>query len=109
GLGWSVQHIDDDVCAAVALSRLHTKQALVRYAYQNRHALEGFVANLEHAADFACQPSVQPQRLRVRARQRQPGPDSATGAALEALKAEMGNDGYYRFADMIALAQQAVE
>lgn len=109
GLGWTVQHIDDDVFAAIALSRWRTKQALVRYSYRNQHALEGYVSNLEIAESFECQRNIPPQRLKVRSRLQQPGPQSATGVALEELKAEIVNDGYYRFADMIALADQAIE
>lgn len=109
GLGWTVHHIDDDVFAAVARSRWRSKQALVRYGGRNLHALEGYLNSLELAADFECQQNVPPQRLKVRSRSRQPGSQSATGIALEQLKAEIVNDGYYRFGDMIALAHQAIE
>ena len=37
------------------------------------------------------------------------GPTSASGIALEELKAEMVNDGYYRFCDLTALAVQALD
>ena len=109
GLGWSVQHIDDDVFAAVALSRLRSKQALVNYRYNNAYALQRFIENLELADDFECRRDVSPQRLKVRRLKRQPGGHTATGKALEELKAEITNDGYYRFGDMIALAHRAIE
>ena len=113
GLGWSVQRIDDEVFAAVALSKLGSKSALLRYSQindgRNRHALERYVTNLELANDFECLQNILPLRLQVCQRHRQPGPQSATGAALEELKAEIIKDGYYRFADMNALAHQAIE
>ena len=113
GLGWSVQRIDDEVFAAVALSRWGSKPALLTYSRINRgrniSALEQYVTNLALADDFECLQNVSPQRLKVFQRPRQPGPQSATGAALEELKAEIVRDGYYRFADMNALAHQAIE
>lgn len=109
GLGWNVQHIDDDVFAAVALSRLRTKQALIRYAHRQERALVGYLSNLELADDFECAGVSTPTRLKVRHRPRQPGPRSETGIALEELKADIIKEGYYRFGDMIALARQALE
>ncbi|MCG7866443.1 MAG: UvrD-helicase domain-containing protein [Candidatus Thiodiazotropha taylori] len=109
GLGWTVQHIDDDVFAAVALSRWRTKQPLTKYAYRNEYALRRYLKSLELADDFECDENVLPARLKVRPRPRQPGPASATGIALEELKAEIVNDGYYRYGDMLALATQALE
>ncbi len=109
GLGWAVQHIDDDVFAAVALSRWRTKQSLIQYAYRQEHALKGYLSSLELAEDFECDVNTPPARLKVRPRSRQPGPTSATGIALEELKAEIVNDGYYRYGDMLALATQALE
>ena len=113
GLGWSVQRIDDEVFAAVALSRWGSKPALLTYSRINRgrniYALKQYVTNLALADDFECLQNVSPQRLKVFQRPRQPGPQSATGAALEELKAEIVRDGYYRFADMNALAHQAIE
>ena len=53
--------------------------------------------------------SKSPQRLKVRHRHRQPRPPSQSGIALEELKAELANDGLYRFSDMTALAVQAIE
>lgn len=109
GLGWSVQYIDDDVFAAIALSRWRSKPPLVRYAYRQEHALVGYLNNLELANDFECDGNVAPVRLKLRPRPRQPGPPSPTGIALEELKAEIVNDGYYRFGDMLALAKQALD
>ena len=109
GLGWSAQHIDDDALAAVALSKWRSKDALVRYGYNNAYALERFVANLELSDDFECHRNVSPQRLKVRRLVRQPGGHTATGEALEELKAEITNDGYFRYGDMITLARRAIE
>ena len=113
GLGWSVQRIDDEVFAAAALSRWRMKPVLLRYSQinggGNKHALEQYVTNLELADDFECLQNILPQRLKVRHRNRQPLPQSSTGAALEELKAEITKDGYYRFADMNALAHQAIK
>ncbi len=113
GLGWSVQRIDDDVFEAVALARWRSKPALVAYSRirngANQHTLEGYVSRLELAADCECVPGIAPQRLKLRHRPRQPGPQNQTGIALEELKAEISNDGFYRFADMTALAHQAIE
>lgn len=109
GLGWTVEHIDDDVFAAVALSRLRTKKALIQYAYRQEHALKQYVGSLELAEDFECAKNNLPDRLKVRSRPKQPGPTSRTGIALEELKAEIVSDGYYRYGDMLALAKQALE
>lgn len=109
GLGWNVQQIDDDVFAAIALSRWRTKRPLIQYAHRQEHALKGYLNRLELAEDFECDGSAPPTRLKVRPRPRQPGPTSATGIALEELKAEIVNDGYYRYGDMIVLAMQALE
>lgn len=114
GLGWSVHRIDDEVFAAIAGSRWRSKPALLRYARSNRgrnqQRLESnFVPKLALAPTFVCDPGVAPQRIGIRRRAHQPGPDSASGAALEELKAELVNDGYYRFSDLTALALQALE
>ena len=114
GLGWSVHRIDDEVFAAAASARWRSKQDLVRYAHMrnraNLHAVEReFVPKLALTSDFVCDIDRAPQRLAVRHRHRQPGPASASGIALEELKAELVNDGYYRFCDLSALAVQALE
>jgi hypothetical protein len=112
GLGWPVQRIDDDVFGAIGLSRWRSKRALVVFAQmnngRNQFGLEKFVERLELSAEFECEAGVAPQRLRLLPRARQPGPQSASGQALEELKAEITNDGFYRFGDMTALAKQAV-
>lgn len=109
GLGWSVQRIDDEVFSSIALSRWRSKPALKKYAWRQEHALKEFVSKLTLADDFECPQNILPQRLKVRLRKRQPGPQSLTGMALEQLKAEIIKDGYYRFADMNALAHQAIK
>jgi hypothetical protein len=114
GLGWSVHRIDDEVFAAAAGSRWRTKQALVGYAHMNNDARlraveQEFVPKLTLAQTFVCDAGVAPQRLAIRHRRGQPRPNSASGAALEELKAELVNDGYYRFRDLTALAVQALE
>ena len=114
GLGWSVHRIDDEVFAAAAGSRWRSKRALVGYARMrkgaNRRAVEHeFVPKLALAQTFVCDAGVAPQRLAIRHRHRQPRPNSPSGIALEELKAELVNDGYYRFCDLTALAVQALE
>jgi DNA helicase II / ATP-dependent DNA helicase PcrA len=114
GLGWSVHRIDDEVFAAVASSKWRSKLALVRYAQMNNRANwrtveQMIVPKLTLVPAFACDVDVAPQRLAVRHRPRQPGPNSPSGAALEELKAELVNDGYYRFRDLTAIAVQAIE
>lgn len=114
GLGWSVHRIDDEVFAAAAGSRWRSKRALVGYAQMNNRANQRaveheFVPKLALAPTFVCDAGIVPQRLAIRHRPRQPGPSSASGAALEELKAELVNDGYYRFRDLTALAIQALE
>ncbi|MDD9997282.1 MAG: UvrD-helicase domain-containing protein [Rhodospirillaceae bacterium] len=108
GLGWPIHRIDDDVFAAVALSRYRSYQALRNYGYRRDYALRNFVQNLTLAQDFDSRPGFAPQRLKVQQLDQQPGAHTATGRALEELKAEITNDGYYRFADMIALAYRAI-
>src|SRR5690606_540354 len=67
------------------------------------------VPKLSLAQAFECDPGIAPQRLAIRHRRRQPGPNTTSGAALEQLKAELVNDGYYRFCDLTSLAVQALE
>lgn len=114
GLGWSINRIDDEVFDAVARSRWRSKDALLAYARMNRNAnfriVENeFVPKLTLARIFACDVDVPPSRLTIRHRRRQPGPNSPSGAALEELKADLVNDGYYRFQDLTAIAIQAIE
>lgn len=114
GLGWSVHCIDDDVFASVAASRWRLKPALRQYALgnsgANRWAVEQeFIPKLTLAPTFACDAEVPPQRLAIRHRRRQPSANTASGIALEELKAELVNEGYFRFEDMTTLATQAIE
>lgn len=114
GLGWSVHRIDDEAFAASAGARWRSKQALVSYALMNnganqRAVEQQFVPKLALTRDFVCNPNIAPQRLRIRHRDRQPRPPSASGVALEELKAELVTDGYFRFCDLTALACQAIE
>lgn len=114
GLGWSVHRIDDEVFAAAAVSRWRSKPALLRYARgnngRNQQRVEReFVPKLALLPTFVCNPGAAPQRIAVRLRASQPGPDSPSGAALEELKAELVYDGYYRFCDLTGLAIQALE
>lgn len=114
GLGWSVHRIDDEVFAAAAGARWRSRQALVSYAQMNnganRRAVEHeFVPKLALMPTFVCDANVAPQQLSIRHRHRQPRPNSSSGIALEELKAELVNDGYYRFCDLTTLAIQAIE
>lgn len=114
GLGWSLQRIDDDVFAAVALSRWLSKRTLTRFSCgnngRNSHAVEIWVSGMELAHDFEQEPGINPVRLKIRNKgNRQPGAHTDSGRELEELKAEIVNDGFYRFADMTALARQAID
>jgi hypothetical protein len=113
GLGWTVQRIDDEVFAAVAGSRWPSKPALLAYSRinngGNRSILEHFVSSLKLAEDFRCEVGHAPQRLKIHQRHRQPGAESPTGIALAELKAELVNAGFYRYADMTAIAKQALD
>ncbi len=114
GLGWSIQRIDDEVFGAVAGSRWRSKPTLTRFSYgnqgRNAYAVENWVSGMELADDFECAIESRPERLRIRNKgNRQPGAHTNSGAELEELKAEIVNDGFYRFADMTALAHQAIE
>jgi len=110
GLGWSVQRIDDDVFAAVANSRWRSKPTLLASSRRNVHAVTTWVSGMELEASSICAPGVKPTRLTIRNRgNRQPGPHTISGIELEELKAEIVNDGFYRFADMTAIAYQAIE
>lgn len=110
GLGWSVQRIDDDVFAAVANSRWRSKRTLLASSRRNAHAVATWVCGMELDASFVSTVDLKPTRLTIRDKgNRQPGPHTNSGVELEELKAEIVNDGFYRFADMTAIAYQAVE
>jgi superfamily I DNA/RNA helicase len=114
GLGWTVQRIDDEVFRAIAGSKWRSKPTLTRFSYgnggRNSYAVDTWVSGMELADDFECVVEAKPQRLAIRNKgHRQPGPHTDCGAELEELKAEIVNEGFYRFADMTALAHQAME
>jgi DNA helicase II / ATP-dependent DNA helicase PcrA len=111
GLGWPIQRIDDDVFGAVALARYHRKPTLVAAARMQgrQHQVEGWITRMELAVGFEARVGVEPTRLKIRTRNRQPGSHTDSGRELEELKAELVNSGFYRFADMTAIATQAVE
>ena len=110
GLGWSVQRIDDDVFTAVALSRRTSKPTLTQSSFRNCHAVETWISRMELAHNFECECEVSPARLKISNKgNRQPGAQTNSGRELEELKAEIVKDGFYRFADMTALAHQAIE
>ena len=113
GLGWSVQHIDDDAFAATALKRYRGKQHLSRHSRmrsgQCKNQVETWVRNLELASDFECAGDSPPARLRVQRRSGQHGPNTECGRDLEELKAELVNDGLFRFGDMTTLASRALD
>ncbi len=113
GLGWPMQRVDDDVFAAVALSRWQGKTTLAKSSRvqngRNRFAIENWVMNLELALDFDDGSVSLPQRLKVKKKHdRQPGPASDSGRELEELKAELVCDGFYRYGDMTELAVRAI-
>jgi len=113
GLGWPMQRVDDDVFAAVALSRWQGKTTLAKSSRaqngRNRFAIENWVANLELAPDFDDGSVSLPQRLKVKKKyDRQPGPASDSGRELEELKAELVCDGFYRYGDLTELAVRAI-
>lgn len=113
GLGWSVQRIDDDVFASVAGSRWRSKPTLTNISRANKgknaHSVTAWVCGMDLASSFVCAVDARPTRLAIRNKgNRQPGPHTVSGAELEELKAEIVNDGFYRFSDMTAIALQAV-
>lgn len=114
GLGWSVQRIDDDVFASVAGSRWRSKPTLKNISRANKgknaHSVETWVCSMDLASGFVCPVNARPLRLAINKKaNRQPGPLTKSGAELEELKAEIVNDGFYRFADMTAIALQAID
>ena len=113
GLGWSVQRIDDDVFASVAGSRWKSKPTLRNFSRgnsgRNEHAVATWVCGMDLTSGFVCAVDARPTRLAICNKgNRQPGPQTNSGAELEELKAEIVNDGFYRFADMTAIALQAI-
>jgi DNA helicase-2/ATP-dependent DNA helicase PcrA len=113
GFGWPLQRIDDDVFAAMAVSRYSGKPTLRGSAMaQNgarRHQVETWVSNIELSPNFVADVGACPTRLQVRQMPNQPGTNTNSGRELEELKAEMTNSGFFRFGDMTALAAQALQ
>jgi DNA helicase-2/ATP-dependent DNA helicase PcrA len=109
GLGWSVRRIDDEVFAAVACAKLASKPGLRAMARNAEYKVKGWVSQMELASNFEYDPLQSPQAIRIRHRHRQSLPASPTGKELQELKSEMVNSGLYRFADMIVLANKALD
>lgn len=113
GLGWSVRKIDDEHFGLVAKSAYRAKRTLFASSRARngaqRYQVEGWVEKLELHSQFEAQPDVEPERLLVRQRPRQPGPATNSGIELQELKAELVGRGFYRFADMTALATRALD
>jgi hypothetical protein len=70
-----------------------SKQAL--RAYQQQHRLRGWVEKLQIAGGQQLLPGPVPNRLLVSQRPGQPGPATATGLALQELKADICREGYF--------------
>lgn len=112
GLGWSVRQIDDDVFAAEALRRYPGWRVLDRLAKNQKLKLKRRLEN-EWISLLDLHPSftdtaAAPEALTVRCRKGQWGAHTECGKALESLKASMVKSGFYRYADMTALAQRAL-
>ena len=113
GLGWGIQQIDDDAFEAAAWRRLGGKRNLLIRTKMKRGAFSNqvrtWVVNLELASDFDCVTDRPPVRLKVRLLKGQHGPSTDCGRELEELKAELVNDGLFRFGDMTTLAFKALD
>lgn len=114
GLGWNVKRIDDEAFEAVACSRYPRKPTLRRSANgaggKNKHRVKSWVSGMELAPDFVCAIGGPPRQLKIRNRGNgQPGAHTASGIELEQLKADLINDGYYRFGDMTVLANRGLD
>jgi superfamily I DNA/RNA helicase len=113
GLGWSVERIDDDAFAAAAKRAMRGKASLVKRTKQQNGKLlrqtEAWVSNLELADDFTCVAGHPPDRLKVRALRGQHGPSTDCGSDLQSLKAELVNQGIYRFGDLVAMAKKSLD
>ncbi|MGQ0280354.1 UvrD-helicase domain-containing protein [Sphingopyxis sp. Q841] len=111
GLGWSVRQIDDDAFAAEALRRYPSYDILNWFANKAQHGsktlLEQWITGLNLDPAFA-DGGPTPASLAVLRRKRQHGADTKIGAALARLKASMVRSGFYRYADMTALAWRAL-
>jgi hypothetical protein len=108
GLGWPMRRIDDEALGSAAKTLIHNMPTLNASWRRSAFQVEGWVANLTLADDFAPGASGLPDRLAVRAAHRQPGPTTASGAELENIKAALVRRGIYRYADMHVLARRAL-
>lgn len=111
GLGWSVRQIDDDAFAAEALRRYQGWRVLDNLAKNQKlklkRRLEEWIALLDLDPAFT-DIDAEPSALGVRCRKGQWGAHTDCGKALESLKASMVKSGFYRYADMTALAWRAL-
>lgn len=110
GLGWPLRRIDDDVFASAAKALIHTKPKLRAMHRRNGGAyqVEKWVGQLQLADAFVLSPNGTPERLGVRALDRQPGSHTDSGRELEEIKAELVARGLYRYGDMMVLARWAI-
>lgn len=107
GLGWNLRQIDDDAFAAEALRRYPSFWALKQQAGRAAATVEKWVTQLDLDPDFEDN-SAEPDSLLVRRQKGQHGADTNCGKALAKLKASMIKSGFYRYADMTALARRAL-
>ena len=107
GLGWSVRQIDDDAFEAEALRRYPSFWALKYQARIASATVEKWVGKLTLDPNFD-DVSQEPESLLVVRQKRQHGADTSCGKALAKLKASMVRSGFYRYADMTALAWRAL-
>lgn len=105
GLGWPIRRIDDEAFSAAAKAMIRGKQTLRASHRQRAHQVESWVEQLTLARDFQAGNA---DRLAVAAIPRQPGPNTASGAELEEIKAALVARGLYRFSDMHVLALRAL-
>lgn len=108
GLGWSIRQIDDDVFSAEAKRRIPFHWALKNQVKYGLAKVEKWVEDLTLDPSFADLGRM-PASLAVRQCKGQHGPTTDCGKALAKLKAEMVCAGLYRYADMTALANRALD
>lgn len=107
GLGWNVRQIDDDVFTAEALRHYPYFGASRKQAGRAKATVEKWVTQLDLDPLFDdC--SAEPHSLMVRRQKGQHGPATPCGVALAKLKASMVKKGFYRYAEMTALAWRAL-
>lgn len=108
GLGWRVRQIDDDAFEAEALRRYPSFWALKNQAMRAETTVKNWVSRLDLDPNFEDS-GAEPGSLLVRRQKGQHGHDTDCGKALESLKASMVRDGFYRYADMNAIAWRALQ